>query len=679
MSSHHLLLNLARRYPGLISLNILFGFSGALFNGISTALIIPVLLNFLGQPIATKGVPPIIQSLLAPFHNPAGDYNLLLMTGAIILMIVLKNLALYCNALVAGVLKRATANDLRDQGLQMLLEVDLSYYVTTGIGDIINRINNEISRAASAVSIITRTVTVAITALVFIGLLLSMTWQLTIISTFLLAIVALVNQYSIIRSKRFGKQLSDISKNYSTSVLELLSGMRLVRSTANEQAEYKKIKQQIANREQAEFKSQATSALIEPMSEVTGIIALLCIVFIGRVFLMEQVESFSAILLTYLFVLFRTLPLIAMLNGARSQLANISPSLEIAQDFLRRDNKSFMANGSIPFESLRDGIHFKQLSFAYPGQKKQVLRGVDLYLPRNTTLALVGASGAGKSTLADLLPRFYDPTDGCITIDGEDLRNLDFRTLRRSMGIVSQDTFLFNTSVRENIAYGCPNATDDQVIQAAKQANAYDFIMQLPRGFETQIGDRGVMLSGGQRQRLAIARALVQNPEILILDEATSALDTVSEKLVQEAIENLSRNRTTLVIAHRLSTVKQADQIAVMEQGKVVELGTHEELIAKQGYYARLCELQFSEIRETPPAKTKIQRRQVAKTSHEIRSLLNGLVGSLSLIMNGVLDDPQEQQEFTQEAYISALNLLKSIESLEQDSGELTEAVALKV
>lgn len=675
MSSHHLLLNLARRYPGLICLNILFGFSGALFNGISTALIIPVLLNFLGQPVATKGAPPIIQSLLTPFQGVAGDYNLLLMTAAIVLMIVLKNLALYCNTLVAGVLKRTTANDLRDQGLRLLLEVDMSYYVTTGIGDIINRLNNEISRAASAVSIITRTVTITITALVFIGILLSLTWQLTIISTGLLAVVALVNQYSIIRSKLFGKQLSEISKNYSTSVLDLLSGMRLVRSTANERREYQKIRQQILNREQAEFRSQATSALIEPVSEVTGIIALLCIVFIGRAFLIEQVESFSAILLTYLFVLFRTLPLIAMLNAARSQLANISPSLEIAQDFLRRDNKSFMVNGSIPFESLRAGIHFKQLFFAYPGQQKQVLKGVDLYLPRNTTLALVGASGAGKSTLADLLPRFYDPTAGCITIDGEDLRNLDFRTLRRAMGIVSQDTFLFNASVRENIAYGCPDATDDQIIQAAKQANAYDFIMQLPRGFETQIGDRGVMLSGGQRQRLAIARALVQNPEILILDEATSALDTVSEKLVQEAIENLSRNRTTLVIAHRLSTVKQADQIAVLDQGRVVELGTHDELLTKKGYYARLCAMQFSE----PQVKANVQRQQLAKTSHEIRSLLNSLVGSLSLIMNGVLDDPKEQQEFTQEAYVSALNLLKSIESLEQDSSQVPEeTLALK-
>lgn len=664
MSSKHLLIYLVHRHPGLIILNVLFGFSGALFNGISTALIIPVLLSFLGQPVATKGAPPIIQSLLEPFQTVAGDYNLLLMTAAILLMIVLKNLAAYCNALVSGMLKRATANDLRDQGLKLLLEVDMDYYVKMGVGDIINRLNNEISRAASAISTVTRTVTIAITTLVFIAILLSMTWQLTIVATGLLTIVALVNQQSIARSKSFGKQLSETSRNYSTKVLDLLSGMRLVRSTANEQTEYEKIKAYIYNREQAEFRSQATAALIEPMSEVSGILALFCIVLIGRTFLKEQVDAFSAILLTYLFVLFRTLPLIAQLNGTRSQLANVAPSLEIAQDFLRRDNKSFMPNGAVPFQTLQESIHFQQLSFSYPGQKKQILQDVDLYVPRNTTLALVGASGAGKSTLADLLPRFYDPTAGCITIDGQDLRNFDFRTLRRAMGIVSQDTFLFNTTVRENIAYGCPHATDDQIIAAAQQANACDFIMQLPQGFDTKIGDRGVMLSGGQRQRLAIARALVQNPEILILDEATSALDTVSERLVQEAIENLSRNRTTIVIAHRLSTVKKADQIAVMDQGRVVELGSHEELMARNGYYTRLCEMQLSDT----PKTWGLQRNQVAQTSYQIRSLLNSLLGALSLIMTGTVDDPEEQAEFTQEAYEAALELMKSLETLEHDS-----------
>lgn len=662
MSSNPLLVNLARRYPHLIALNILLGFSGALFNGISTALIIPVLLNFLGQPVATRGAPPLIQSLLAPFGGNSGDYNLLLMTAAILLLIVLKNLAAYSNALVSGTLKRTTANDLREKGLQLLLDVDMDYYVKTGIGDIVNRLNNEISRAASAISMITRSITVAITALVFICILLSLSWQLTVVSTAMLALVALVNQYSIIRSKFFGKQLSETSRSYSTSILDLLSGMRLVRSTANEWKEYQRIKGLIREREQAEFRSQATSALIEPVSEVTGIIALLCIVLIGRAFLMNQVEAFSAVLLTYLFVLFRTLPLIAQLNSARSQLANITPSLDVTRDFLRRDNKSFMVNGTVSFTTLESGIHFNRISFAYPGQNKLVLKDVDLYLPRHTTLALVGASGAGKSTLVDLLPRFYDPTAGSILIDGRDLRELDFRTLRRAMGIVSQDTFLFNASVRENIAYGCPDATDADVIEAAKRANAYDFILQLPQGFETQIGDRGVLLSGGQRQRLAIARALVQDPEILILDEATSALDTVSERLVQEAIDTLSRNRTTLVIAHRLSTVQKADQIAVMDQGRVVELGTHDELLAKRGYYARLCKMQFTEQPEDNSS-----RKQVAKTSYGIRSLLNSLIGSLGLVVDGMIETPEEQQEYTQEAYSAAISVIKILERLERE------------
>ncbi|MBF2001387.1 MAG: ABC transporter ATP-binding protein [Synechococcales cyanobacterium M58_A2018_015] len=665
MSSNSLLVNLARRYPHLIALNILLGFSGALFNGISTALIIPVLLNFLGQPVATKGAPPLIQSLLAPFGGNSGDYNLLLMTAAILLLIVLKNLAAYSNALVSGTLKRTTANDLREKGLQLLLDVDMDYYVKTGIGDIVNRLNNEISRAASAISMITRSITVAITALVFICILLSLSWQLTVVSTAMLALVALVNQYSIIRSKFFGKQLSETSRSYSTSTLDLLSGMRLVRSTANEWREYQRIKGLIREREQAEFRSQATSALIEPVSEVTGIIALLCIVLIGRTFLMNQVEAFSAVLLTYLFVLFRTLPLIAQLNSARSQLANITPSLDVTRDFLRRDNKSFMVNGTVPFTTLESGIHFNHISFAYPGQNKLVLKDVDLYLPRHTTLALVGASGAGKSTLVDLLPRFYDPTAGSILIDGRDLRELDFRTLRRAMGIVSQDTFLFNASVRENIAYGCPDATDADVIEAAKRANAYDFILQLPQGFETQIGDRGVLLSGGQRQRLAIARALVQDPEILILDEATSALDTVSERLVQEAIDTLSRNRTTLVIAHRLSTVQKADQIAVMDQGRVVELGTHDELLAKKGYYARLCKMQFTEQPEDNSS-----RKQVAKTSYGIRSLLNSLIGSLGLVVDGMIETPEEQREYTQEAYSAAISVIKILERLEREPVE---------
>ena len=657
MSSGKILFSLSRQYPKLFTLSVVLGFSGAVFNGIGTTLIIPVLLGFLGQPMTMKGAPPMLRGLLAPFQQGAGEYNLALMTGAILALILLKNLATYANSLVSGALKRSLSSGLQEQGLRLLLDVDVDFFVKNGIGNIVNNLNNEIYRAGRAVTTIAKAISVSITALVFVGLLLWTSWQITIVSTALMAIVVLMNQITIGRSKAYGTQLSAISKQYSTIFLDMLGGMRLVRSSAAEDSEYDRISHLIRSREQADFKSQANSALVEPVSEMTGMVALVCIVLVGRAFLGGEVEALTTVLLVYLFILFRTLPLITQLNSARNQLANLSSSLEIVHDFLQRDRKPFMSQGSIPYTSLQEGIHFNHISLSYPGHEKVVLNDVDLYLPRNTTLALVGASGAGKSTIADLLPRFYDPTQGCILVDGVDLRELDARSLRRSMGIVSQDTFLFNTSVRNNIAYGCPQATDTEIFEAAKRANAYEFITQLPSGWETQLGDRGVLLSGGQRQRIAIARALLQDPEILILDEATSALDTVSERLVQEAIDHLSRDRTTLVIAHRLSTVQKADQIAVMDQGRVVELGSHEELLAKKGYYANLCKMQLTEKTEV-----KVNPIELAHTSYEIRNRLNRLVGSLSLIMDETFDTPEEQREWTEEAYNSALNLVKSLE-----------------
>ncbi|MEM9245460.1 MAG: ATP-binding cassette domain-containing protein, partial [Cyanobacteria bacterium P01_F01_bin.153] len=318
------------------------------------------------------------------------------------------------------------------------------------------------------------------------------------------------------------------------------------------------------------------------------------------------------------------MPQLSELNGLRSSVANTLPSVEIVEDFLSRTNKPFMKTGNHSFPTtLEQGIHFDSVRFAYEGADDLTLKGIELYLPKGTTLALVGGSGAGKSTLADLLPRFADPSGGKITVDGVDLRDFSLGSVRRAMGIVSQDTFLFNTSVRENIAYGTPGATEEELYDAARRANALEFIEKLPRGFDTPIGDRGVMLSGGQRQRLAIARALISKPTILILDEATSALDTVSERLVQEAIENLSRDRTSLVIAHRLSTVQNADQIAVMEKGKVVEVGTHGQLLAKNGHYAKLYRMQFAaESQQLVTANETFNR-----TSYEIRSRLNVTIG----------------------------------------------------
>ncbi|MFB2896308.1 ABC transporter ATP-binding protein [Aerosakkonemataceae cyanobacterium BLCC-F50] len=665
MTSNTFLLKFARRYPVWILMTIILGFSGALFNGVSTTLIVPVLLNFLGQSIAVKGAPPLIQKLISPFSGVPVQYRLGIMALVILLAIVLKNIASYGSSLVSSSLMRKLTSDLREEGIALLLEVDLSYYSQMKVGDLLNRLGAEIGRAAGTIGTVIRIISIAITILVFTGLLIAISWQLTVATTILMSLVALVNQYSIARSRVFGKALSEMSRAYSVRVLEVLSGIRLVKSVGNEEVEYDRLHKLIRDREKADFQTQVVGAAIGPVSEVAGILVVMGIVILGRFFLSSQVQSFSAILLTYLLVLFRLLPFIGQLNNARSQLASSNASVEMAQEFLRRDNKPFMKNGEKKFEQLRQGIHFNKVTFNYPNHEKLTLKEVDLYLPRGTTLALVGGSGAGKSTLADLLPRFYDPTSGAITIDGIDLREFNLKSLRTAMGIVSQETFLFNETVRNNIAYGHPEATDQEIFEAAKRANAYEFIEKLPQGFETFIGDRGVMLSGGQRQRLAIARALLQNPDILILDEATSALDTVSERLVQQAIDELSRDRTTLVIAHRLSTIQKADQIAVLEQGRVVEVGSHEELLNKGGFYTRLYSLQFSETSDNVFDRNQEIRHQL---SYDVRTKLNSLIGNLRILADNLVDTPEEQQEIITESYTSALSLLQSMERFEHSN-----------
>ncbi len=657
MSANKLLLKFARRYPGRIVLTVMLGFAGALFSGISTTLIVPVLLIFLGEAIELRGAPPLIKSLMYPFEGMPENQRLMLMTGAIVLTIILKNLASYINTLVATSLTRSLTFDLREAGLQLLLEVDLDFYSKTKVGDLINRLGGEIGRTASAVGTAIGMFTTSITVLVFLGLLLSISWKLTLTSTLLLGLVACTNQYIINRSKHFGLVLSEMSKDYSVRVLETMTGIRLVKSTGNEEREYQRIKHLIQRREHADFQAQVNYAAIAPINEVVNLIVIILIVFIGRTIFANEIESISTVLLTYLLVLFRLIPLISQLNSGRSQFANTSASVEVVNDFLSCDDKPFMRNGSVPYTHLQSGISFKKISFSYPNHKNLVLQGIDLFLPYGTTLALVGTSGSGKSTLADLLPRFYDPTEGSISIDGRDLREFELKSLRKAMGIVSQDTFLFNASVRENIAYARPDATEAAIVEAAQGANAYEFIERLSKGLDTQIGDRGVILSGGQRQRISIARALLQNPEILILDEATSSLDTVSERYVQSAIEKLSCDRTTLVIAHRLSTVQKADKIAVMDSGQIVEIGSHEELLAKGGYYTRLYSMQFAE--ETARDEALI------RGSYEIRTRLTPMIAYLKLLVDEMVDSPEERDELIRESYHSAANIFKTLEFIE--------------
>lgn len=643
--------------------NIILGFASGLFNGVNTTLIVPILLQISGQEIELTGSPRIIQFLLSPFEGVPERYRLIVMLLAVILTILLKNLTAYLRSLLTVVFNRSLTNIIKSEMFQTLMDSDLDFFTKAKVGDLTKRLGSDTAQCIQTINGYVSLITQLIILSLFVSLLISISWQLTLVSSLLVALIGVINQLFIRRSKRFGFFLNQEQKNYSIKVIETLNGIRLIKSVSSENREYTKLKELMLSLENIALKAKMNSALISPVNEVTSMIAVISILLLGRYLFADQITNVSAILLTYLLVLFRMLPMVSQINSSRNAIAKGSASFNMAVDLWRRDNKPIMKPGSIPFQKVKSKIHFYKISFSYPGNDNLVLKNVDISLPRGKTLALVGGSGAGKSTFADLLPRFYDPTSGCITIDGIDLREFDITSLRKKTGIVSQTTHLFNDTVKNNIIYASPDATEDEIIEAVRQANAYDFIMDLPKQWDTQIGDRGVMLSGGQRQRLAIARALLQDPEILILDEATSALDTVSERLVQKAIDQLSRDRTVLVIAHRLSTIQNADQIAVLDQGKLVEIGTHSELLEKEsGYYRHLYYVQFGSQSE---ADEHINQETLAKTSYEARGCLNKIMGSLTLLANEIVDTPEERIELTEEAFQSSISLLRTLERFE--------------
>ena len=652
--------------------NIILGFASGLFNGVNTTLIVPILLQISGQEIELTGSPRIIQFLLSPFEGVPERYRLIVMLLAVILTILLKNLTAYLRSLLTVVFNRSLTNTIKSEMFQTLMDSDLDFFTKAKVGDLTKRLGSDTAQCIQTINGYVSLITQLIILSLFVSLLIFISWRLTLISSLLIALIGIINQLFIRRSKRFGFFLNQEQRNYSIKVIETLSGIRLIKSVSSENREYTKLKELMLSLENIALKAKMNSALISPVNEVTSMITVISILLLGRYFFADKITNSSAILLTYLLVLFRMLPMVSQINSSRNAIAKGSASFNMAVDLWRRDNKPIMKPGSIPFQKVKSQIHFYEISFSYPGNDNLVLKNVDISLPRGKTLALVGGSGAGKSTFADLLPRFYDSTSGSITIDGIDLREFDITSLRKKTGIVSQTTHLFNDTVKNNIIYASPDATEDEIIEAVRQANAYDFIMDLPKQWDTQIGDRGVMLSGGQRQRLAIARALLQDPEILILDEATSALDTVSERLVQKAIDQLSRDRTVLVIAHRLSTIQNADQIAVLDQGKLVEIGTHSELLEKEsGYYRHLYYVQFGSQSE---ADEHINQETLAKTSYEARGFLNKIMGSLTLLANEIVDTPEERIELTQEAFQSSISLLRTLEKFENQMAKSKKA-----
>ena len=531
------------------------------------------------------------QRLVGAFLNPADRLGSVeTMMVAIIAIVALKNVFVWLAGQLGASLQESVTRDLRDGVFHHLQRLPLRYFQRTKTGQIISRVLSDTEQTKALITeLVTRTLQNLAQIVGTIILLLSYSVRLTFVALVIAPLLTLALQ-PVLRKLRKGHRRLRGDYGEITSVLqEAVSGVRLVKSFRGESYEDARFMEASHRYSSGMVRITRIASLSQPMTELIGVSVAMLILWIGarEVILGGPGAMDSATLITFMIMVMRLLPPLKQLSQAPTTAQQSFASAERLFEVLDQPTEMQLDRGTRQVDGLREAIAFEGVSFAYDDEL--VLRDVGFVAKRGEVVALVGASGAGKSTLVDLIPRFYEPSSGVIRLDGVDTREIALASLRGLTGIVSQDTVLFNDTVRSNIAYGAADRfTDEQIEAAARAANAHGFISELPDGYDTVLGERGTRLSGGQRQRLAIARALLTDPPILILDEATSALDTESERLVQEAIDRLLAGRTVFVIAHRLSTVVHADQILVLERGEIVERGTHAELLAMRGVYHRL-------------------------------------------------------------------------------------------
>ena len=588
---------------GSVVMNIL----SAVFNVFSFSLLIPILKILFNISDATYEFIPwhrgmdfgdltnnvywYIETLVAA----SGPARVLLGLCVTFCAIVFIKTACYFGAAAVMVpIRTGIVKDLRMQIYNKILSLPLGFFSQERKGDIIARISGDVQEVENSItSTLEMLIKNPVLIIIYMSVLLIMSWELTLF-TILFAPVMIWTMGAIGRKLR--AQSAEAQQYWSdtmSQVEETLGGLRIIKAFLAENkmsARFEGITDAMRRKNNRVAVRQASA---HPVSELLGSTMIAIVLWFGGTLILSSKSIIDApSFMSYMAILYCIIQPIKDLSRAAYGIPKGLASMERINVILNAENPITQTPFSEHISTFNEAISFEDVSFCYEQGGKQVLKNIDLKISKGRNIAIVGASGAGKSTLVDLIPRFYDPTSGRITIDGINIKDVCIRDLRGLMGNVNQDPILFNDTIFNNIAFGVENATMEQVIAAAKIANAHDFIMEKENGYNTNIGDRGQLLSGGQRQRISIARAILQNPPILILDEATASLDTESERMVQEALDYLMSSRTTISIAHRLSTVKKADEIIVMNEGRIVERGTHDELLLKNGYYKKLYEMQ---------------------------------------------------------------------------------------